>query len=181
MLKFVVVSDIHGSLYFTEKFFDIVDNLKYEKLVLLGDLYYHGVRNPLTNNYAPLDVAKMLNKRKEKIIAIKGNCDSEVDETVSEFPFVQHKKIKANNKIFFFTHGHVYNEEVLPKEDFDILMYGHYHTGFIKKKNNKIIVNPGSLSLPKENTENSFVLVDDQNISLYSLESNKIIQQIKYM
>ena len=117
-MKILIASDIHGSAYFAKKIPEILENEKAEKLVLLGDLYYHGPRNPFPKDYAPMEVAEVLNNLKEKLkdnfIAIKGNCDAEVDEMISNFEFKEHYVEKINNKIMYFTHGHKNNIDKLP-------------------------------------------------------------------
>ena len=97
-MKYLVVSDIHGSYYYASKIIDIINNENIDKLILLGDLYYHGPRNSLPKDYNPMEVCKLLNNIKDKLIAIKGNCDAEVDEMISEFPFNQNYEIIINDK-----------------------------------------------------------------------------------
>ena len=95
-MKLLIVSDIHGSGYYANKLLEIVEKENPDKIVLLGDLYYHGPRNPLTEKYGPMEVANILNSLKDKILAIKGNCDAEVDEMISEFPLQENIQMKAN-------------------------------------------------------------------------------------
>ena len=133
-MKYVVVSDIHGSLYYTKVLLDIIKKEEPDQIIILGDLYYHGPRNPLPREYNPMEVAKILNTLKQQLIVIRGNCDAVVDEMISEFSFVDHYNIIINNKKVMFTHGHLYNKEYIP-DDIDVLIYGHFHTGFIEKVN----------------------------------------------
>jgi len=177
-MKFLVVSDIHGSQYYAEKINEIYKIEETDKIILLGDLYYHGPRNPLTKNYNPAEVANIFNNLKEQILCVKGNCDSEVDEMISEFKFEDSIKLTINDKNFFFTHGHKYNIDNIP-EDVDVLVYGHFHTGFIKKKDNALCINSGSISLPKENTKNSYLIIDENKIVLKDIEGN-VIDEVKY-
>ena len=178
-MKYLVVSDIHGSLFYANKIKEIMNNQNIDKLILLGDLYYHGPRNPLPKEYNPMEVSKLLNSLKDQLICIKGNCDAEVDEMISEFQFNESVRININNKTFMFTHGHKYNIDLLP-ENFDILIYGHFHTGFIKFSNDKVFINSGSMSLPKNETKNSYLIIDDNYIYLKDLENNNIIEDYKY-
>ena len=106
-----------------------------------------------------------------------GNCDALVDETISDFNFHDHLLLNINNKRIYFTHGDKYNQDVLPDEKFDIMFYGHFHTGFIRKKNNLIFANPGSLSLPKNNTRHSYIIMDSEKITLKDI-SGSIIEEI---
>ena len=177
-MKIIVISDIHGSLFYMNKIKEIIDKSKVDKIVLLGDLYYHGPRNPLTQEYNPQQVANILNSYKDKILCVRGNCDAQVDEMISEFKFNDNVKLDINGKRFFFTHGHKYNIDNLP-DNIDVIVYGHFHTGFIKQKDNVICVNSGSISLPKDNTKNSYLIIDDNNIKLMDLDGN-VIDRIKY-
>ena len=177
-MKYLVASDIHGSLYYTKKLLELIDKENPDKIILLGDLYYHGPRNSLSMEYNPMEVAKILNSLKDKLEVIKGNCDAEVDEMISEFKFNSYIVKEIGNKKFFFTHGHHYNIDIFPPVG-DVLVYGHFHTGYITEKEGVICVNAGSISLPKNNTPNSYLIIDEQNIYLKDLDSN-IIDKIKF-
>jgi len=172
-MKYLVVSDIHGSSFYANKIKEIFEKENPDKLILLGDLYYHGPRNPLTRDYNPMEVASIFNSFKDKILCVRGNCDAEVDQMISEFEIEDSLELTINNKKFFFTHGHKYNIDNIP-DGIDVLVYGHFHTGFIKGKDGVIIVNAGSISLPKENTANSYLIIDDRAIGLYDIEGNEI-------
>lgn len=172
-MKYLVVSDIHGSSFYANKIKEIFNKENPDKLILLGDLYYHGPRNPLTLEYNPMEVASIFNSLKDKILCVRGNCDAEVDQMISEFEIKDSLQLTINNKNFFFTHGHKYNIDNMPN-GIDILVYGHFHTGFIKERNGVIVINAGSISLPKENTANSYLIIDNEEIRLYDLEGNEI-------
>ena len=178
-MKYLVVSDIHGSAYYGRKIEEIINKEKPDKIILLGDLYYHGPRNPLTLEYAPKEVANILNSYKDKILAVRGNCDAEVDQTISEFKIEEKLELKIGGKKFFFTHGHKFNIDNLPDEEFDVLVYGHFHTGFIQEKHSKLFVNAGSISLPKNNTKNSYLIFDNENIILKDVDGN-VIEEYRY-
>ncbi len=178
-MKYLVVSDIHGSSYYANKINEIFNKEKADKIILLGDLYYHGPRNPLTREYNPAEVCNILNSLKDKILCIKGNCDAEVDEMISEFKFNESISIDINGLKFFFTHGHKYNIDNIP-EEINVLVYGHFHTGFIKEKDGVICVNSGSTSLPKENTKNSYLIIDENEIVLKDIEG-EIIEKKNYI
>ena len=172
-MRYLVVSDIHGSSYYANKINDIFNKEKADKIILLGDLYYHGPRNPLTKEYNPMEVCKIFNNLKDKILCIKGNCDAEVDEMISEFKFNESITLDINGLKFFFTHGHKYNIDNIP-EGIEVLVYGHFHTGFIKEKDGIICVNSGSISLPKEDTKNSYLIIDGNEIILKDVEGTII-------
>ena len=173
-MKLLVVSDIHGSAYYAEKIPEIFEREKADKIIVLGDLYYHGPRNPLTKDYSPMKVAEILNSLKDRLEVIKGNCDAEVDEMISEFKFKEHLLLEVNNMKIYFTHGHKNNMDNLPDEQIDMMVYGHFHTGFIVKKDGIIFANPGSISLPKDNTKNSYLILDKESIVLKDIDGNVI-------
>ena len=173
-MKILVVSDIHGSAYYAEKIPEIFEREKADKIIVLGDLYYHGPRNPLTKDYSPMKVAEILNSLKDRLEVIKGNCDAEVDEMISEFKFKEHLLLEVNNMKIYFTHGHKNNMDNLPDEQIDMMVYGHFHTGFIVKKDGIIFANPGSISLPKDNTKNSYLILEKESIVLKDIDGNVI-------
>lgn len=175
-MKLLIISDIHGSSFYSKKIEEIYERENPDKIVLLGDLYYHGPRNDLTQEYNPMEVAKTLNSLKEKLLVVKGNCDAEVDEMISEFKFQDNIEMKINGYDVFFTHGHKYNIDKLPPLgiDVDIMFYGHFHTGFITEENGIIFANPGSISLPKANTKHSYLIFDEKEIVLKDLNGDVI-------
>ncbi len=177
-MKVLVISDIHGSSYYARKIEEIVEKENPEKIVLLGDLYYHGPRNELSQEYSPMEVAKILNSLKDKLMVVRGNCDAEVDEMISEFKFEDHILTNINGKNIYFTHGHKYNIENIPYEDFDILIYGHIHQGFIQEKEGYLFANPGSISLPKGGTEHSYLILEENQITLKDV-AGRILQEYK--
>ena len=176
-MKIAVVSDIHGSLVAARAVLQAAENLGAEKLLLLGDLYYHGARNPLPEGYDPRGVAGLLNDNADKIIAVRGNCDSDVDLTVSAFEMVKEAVLFLGSKVVHASHGDKYDIDHLPKGKADVVLYGHFHTGFIKEKDGVIVANPGSPSLPKEGTAKSFILLDEKAIRLYSLTGDLLAER----
>ena len=178
-MKYLVISDIHGSNYYAKKINEIFKRENPDKIILLGDLYYHGPRNPLTDEYNPMEVSKILNQYKDIILCTKGNCDSEVDEMISDFKFEDYIQLNINGVDFFFSHGHKYNMDNIPPVG-QVIVYGHFHTGFIVEKQGIIFANPGSISLPKNNTKNSYLIIDDKEIILKDVDGN-IIDRKKYI
>ena len=165
-MKYLIASDIHGSAFYAEKVVEKFKEEKANKLILLGDIYNHGPRNPLPKDYAPLKVAEVLNAVLENLIVIKGNCDSAVDTMISEFEFFENLLIGAENKTVFLTHGHVFNKDSMPKTKVDAIIYGHFHTGFIEQNNGVTVANAGSTSLPKNDTTNSYLILDGKTLIL---------------
>lgn len=160
-MKLFVISDIHGSVYYLKKALEKFESTKSDLLVILGDILYHGPRNDLPREYNPKEVVKMLSEYKTKILAIKGNCDAYVDEMVLPFPLVSESIIFNNGKRIFLTHGHILNKDNMPKLNAgDIMLYGHFHIPFIIEQDGIIIANPSSISLPKENNPESYMIID---------------------
>ena len=175
-MKYLFFSDLHGSNRYGEILLNIIDRENPDLIVDLGDNYYHGPRNPLPLDYAPLKVAEKLNSIANKTIFVKGNCDSDVDNLISSFVSVPCAMVCIGKRKVFCTHGDNYNSGNIPPQlaEGDILIYGHFHTGYIKNINNIICVNPGSLSLPKNDTLNSYAVIDETGIYLKDLKSDII-------
>lgn len=169
-MKILIASDLHGSAFYAEQLVKRFNEENAELLLLLGDIYNHGPRNPLPQDYAPMQVAEILNSVKNRLIVVKGNCDSQVDTLISEFDFIEDICIMSGDKKIFCTHGHVYNKDRLPKTRFDAIVYGHFHTGFIERKDNLIVANTGSVSLPKNGTPNSYIILDDDLLTLKTVD-----------
>ncbi len=165
-MKFLIASDLHGSAYYAKKVVEALKKEGADKLILLGDVYNHGPRNVLPKEYAPMEVAEVLNSITDKLIVIKGNCDSDVDKMISKFSFVEDVVLVSGGKFFLLTHGHVYNKDNLPSTKFDGIIYGHFHTGFIENVGDMIVANTGSLSLPKNDTPNSYIILEDGKLEL---------------
>lgn len=178
-MKLFIATDIHGSAYYASKAVDKFKQSNAEQLILLGDVYNHGPRNPFPRDYAPMQVADALNAVADKVIAIKGNCDSEVDQMISEFPFVSEHIMTVANRRLYFTHGHVYNNQTPPitAKQGDVVFYGHFHTSEITQNNGVICVNVGSTSLPKDG-KHAYCIYNDNTITLYDFD-DKVIAEIK--
>lgn len=175
-MKYMFASDIHGSAYYCRKMFEVYHELKAERLILLGDLLYHGPRNDLPKEYAPKEVIAMLNEHKRDIIAVRGNCEAEVDQMVLEFPVLaDYAMLVLNGKTFFATHGHRFHEDAMPPlKDGDILVHGHTHLLQAKRCGNHYILNPGSVSIPKGGNPASYAVLDEQTFGIYDFEGTVI-------
>ena len=172
-MKYLVASDIHGSLFYASELERRIIEENPDKIILLGDLYYQGARAFLNPDYKPDDVSMILNKYKDKILCTKGNCDRPEDEYLCDFELKNNIVLDINGKKFFFTHGHIYNNSNKPDE-YDALIYGHFHTGFIYKEDGKIYANPGSTSFPKNDTKNSYMIIENNKIILKEINGNII-------
>lgn len=160
-MKILFASDIHGSAYYCKEVLKAFEREEAEKLVLLGDLLYHGPRNPLPRDYNPQEVLELLNEKKEVVYAVRGNCDSEVDQMVLQFPMMaDYFLLNDEGQTFFITHGHLYPEKEERVRKGEAWIQGHTHLPVAKEENGRYILNPGSASLPKEQNENSYGLWD---------------------
>lgn len=162
-MKYMFASDIHGSAYYCKKMLDAYREENAERLVILGDLLYHGPRNDLPKEYAPKQVIAMLNEYKEEISAVRGNCEAEVDQMVLQFPVMaDYCLIIEGDRTIFATHGHLFSEENLPPmKKGDIIIHGHTHVLRAEKKEDYTILNPGSVSIPKEGNIPTYAILED--------------------
>jgi len=171
-MKIAFMSDIHGVPSKLAAALAAADALGFDRLVLLGDLLYHGPRNGVPSFYDPEKVAAILNARKERIIAVRGNCDAEVDQMMFEFPMMSdYAVLDAGAETFFLTHGHLWNELRLPPIGMGtVLVHGHTHVPEQKKlKCGLTIFNPGSVSLPKGGSSCGFGYFDGTVLMRYSV------------
>lgn len=169
-MKFLIASDLHGSAKFTRELLAAFDREQAELLVLLGDLYYHGVRNPLPEGYASLEVAELLNARRERLLVLRGNCDSDVDLMVSQFPVVKNARIFADGRHFYFCHGDAESFDALPPlPENSVFCQGHTHVSFLGEREGITLLNPGSVSLPKGGTPRGYALAENGKLFLKTL------------
>ena len=171
-MKLMIASDIHGSAYYCKKLLEAYEREGAEKLLLLGDILYHGPRNDLPCEYAPKEVIAMLNPMKNKLLCVRGNCDTEVDQMVLSFPVLaDYAVFWLDGKAVYATHGHNYNEEKLPPlAEGDILLNGHTHVPKCTDHGNYTYMNPGSVSIPKENTPRGYILLEKDKFFFKELE-----------
>ena len=178
-MKLFFLADIHGSLSCLEKAILRFQEEKADYLVLLGDALYHGARNPLPEGYSPKETAALLNRFAEKIVAVRGNCDSEVDGMVLSFPIMaDYSTILYRSRRFFLTHGHLFNEGSLPPlAGGDVFVYGHTHLPKAEKENGVWILNPGSITLPKGNAPGTYGLLEGDVFAIKEL-SGAVYRQV---
>lgn len=158
-MKLLIASDIHGSAYYCEKLLNAYKEEGADRLVLLGDLLYHGPRNDLPKEYSPKSVIEMLNSYKNDILCVRGNCEAEVDQMVLEFPVLaEYALISLPECTVFISHGHNFNENNLPPlHKGDILLNGHTHVPKCVSHEDYVYMNPGSVSIPKEKSPHGFM------------------------
>ena len=179
-MKIMIASDIHGSAKYCAKLTKLYERSEAEKLVLLGDILYHGPRNALPDEYDPKKVCDILNPYKNDILCVRGNCDSEVDGMVLDF------SVSSDSALLFFcghtafaTHGHIYNENNLPPlGKRDILLHGHTHVPVYADRGGYIYINPGSVSIPKENSPHSCVIIEDEIVMHVALDGECFMKNI---
>lgn len=171
-MKILVAGDIHGSAYYCEKLLDMADKINPDKIVLTGDVLYHGPRNDLPEGYAPKKVIELVNNIADKILCVRGNCEAEVDQMVLSFPcLADYIMIYDNNYTFFVTHGHIYNNDNIPPfAKGTVMINGHTHIPAFDKKDGYTYLNPGSVSIPKENSENSFIVIENDKVMFYNTD-----------
>ncbi len=172
-MKWMIASDIHGSAAYADLMIKRYDEEGADRLLLLGDLLYHGPRNDLPDGYAPKKVIALLNERKDDILAIRGNCEAEVDQMVLDFPVLADYALlpMGDRNIIYATHGHHYGELTPPPlKDGDILLNGHTHVPKCTQHEHFLYLNPGSVSIPKEDSPRSYMIWEGAHFSWKRLE-----------
>ena len=176
-MRYMIASDIHGSAYYCRKMLEAWDRSGAEKLLLLGDILYHGPRNDLPRDYEPKQVIAMLNERKDRILAVRGNCDTEVDQMVLEFPIMaDYALLCAGSASIYVTHGHIFHEDHLPPlSDGDVLLHGHTHllrADTARKEDGRTIAiwNPGSVTIPKGGNPHTYGILEDKTFRILTFE-----------
>ena len=175
-MKLFIATDLHGSSYYAGRVVEKFNKSHADMLVLLGDVYNHGPRNPFPKDYAPIKVAETLNAIAGKVMSVQGNCDSAVDQMISTFPFVENNVIPLGNRRLFLTHGHVYNKDSLPAlARGDVMIYGHFHTNKCDIVNGVYCINVSSVSLPKDTA--AYCIVEENGATIYDFDDKVILTQ----
>lgn len=158
-MKLIIASDLHGSAYWCARLMELVEQEQPDRLVLLGDLLYHGPRNDLPRDYAPKQVIPMLSRYKDIILAVRGNCEAEVDQMVLPFPcLADYALLDADGVSMYLTHGHHHNPEQLPALPAGtVFLSGHTHVKLDKTVNGIRCLNPGSVSIPKDGSHSCMI------------------------
>ncbi|MEF2878383.1 MAG: phosphodiesterase [Blautia sp.] len=179
-MKYMFASDIHGSAYYGKKMLEAYEKEKADRLILLGDLLYHGPRNDLPRDYAPKQVIAMLNEYKDQLYVVRGNCDAEVDQMVLQFPIMaDYCVILDQERTIYCSHGHVYHEDNLPPmKNGDIFIHGHTHVLRAEKKDNYTILNPGSVSIPKEGNIPTYATLENGLFRILGFEG-EIVKELQ--
>ncbi len=176
-MKFMIASDLHGSLTFSEQLFRRFEAEQPEKLILLGDLLYHGARNDLPEGYNTKGLTALLNAHKDRIMAVRGNCDAEIDQMVLEFPIMaDYLEMYVDGRRWIITHGHVFDENSMIAHDAGtVLLHGHTHLKILENRGDFFYVNPGSVSIPKdEDGVRSYMVYEDGVFTIRDLNGNNL-------
>lgn len=179
-MRYLILSDIHGSEAAVRKALGYFELLKADRILILGDILYHGPRNPIPNGYNPQGVVALLNPLKDKIIAVRGNCEAEVDQMLLDFPCMgDYVIIQDDDRLYFATHGHLYHPAALPSlTKGSVFLYGHTHLWQNEIQEGILLFNPGSVTLPKENREATFGFCDNGLFSIRTLEGNHLLSSV---
>ena len=180
-MKWMIASDLHGSAYYCRKMLEAFEREGADRLFLLGDLLYHGPRNDLPREYAPKEVIPLLNGKKEKLLCVRGNCDAEVDQMVLEFPVLaDYAVIPMGRRLIYATHGHIYHVKNLPPlAPGDVLLHGHTHVpAWTEFGQGNLYLNPGSVSIPKENSPHSYMTLEENTMQWKELESSAVFHEL---
>ena len=180
-MKWMIASDLHGSAYYCRKMLEAFERERADRLFLLGDLLYHGPRNDLPREYAPKEVIPLLNGKKEKLLCVRGNCDAEVDQMVLEFPVLaDYAVLPVERRLIYATHGHIYHVKNLPPlAPGDVLLHGHTHVpAWTEFGQGNLYLNPGSVSIPKENSPHSYMTLEGNTMQWKELESSAVFHEL---
>lgn len=178
-MKLMIASDLHGSAAWVRRLMREYHRIQPDKLVLLGDLLYHGPRNDLPDEYAPKEVIAMLNGIKEEIVAVRGNCEAEVDQMVLEFPVMSDyaQMVLEDGRTLFLTHGHLFTPDTMPPlKKGSVFAFGHVHVKHGEWKEDVAVINPGSVSIPKDGSH-SYMTYEKGVFTAYNLETGEEISR----
>ena len=180
-MKWMIASDLHGSAYYCRKMLEAFEREGADRLFLVGDLLYHGPRNDLPREYAPKEVIPLLNGKREKLLCVRGNCDAEVDQMVLEFPVLaDYAVLPVGQRLIYATHGHIYHVKNLPPlAPGDVLLHGHTHVpAWTEFGQGNLYLNPGSVSIPKENSPHSYMTLKGNTMQWKELESSAVFHEL---
>ena len=180
-MKWMIASDLHGSACYCRKMLEAFEREEADRLFLLGDLLYHGPRNDLPREYAPKEVIPLLNGKKEKLLCVRGNCDAEVDQMVLEFPVLaDYAVLPVGQRLIYAAHGHIYHVKNLPPlAPGDVLLHGHTHVpAWTEFGQGNLYLNPGSVSIPKEDSPHSYMTLEGNTMQWKELESSAVFHEL---
>ena len=179
-MKWMIASDLHGAAGFARRLLERFEQEEADRLLLLGDILYHGPRNDLPPEYAPKEVIALLTPYKDRIFCVRGNCDTEVDQMVLPFPILaDYAILSQGDRLIYATHGHVYNPGNLPPlQPGDVLLMGHTHVPMDKEENGLLFLNPGSVSIPKEGNIPTYAVLENGLFSIRGFDG-EIVKELQ--
>ena len=180
-MKYLIASDLHGSYHYGELLIARFIKEKADLIILLGDLLYHGARNSLPDEYDTIALTRLLNGYKESVFAVRGNCDSEVDQMVLEFPIMaDYNQMYVDGRQWILTHGHLFDEHsMVPHRKGAVLLHGHTHVKVMEKCSDFYYMNPGSVSIPKDDGTHSYMIYENGVFTLKDVEGGREIRSFK--
>lgn len=180
-MKWLIASDLHGSAYYCKQLLEAIDREGADRMLLLGDLLYHGPRNDLPRDYDPKAVTAFLNGRQGDILAVRGNCDADIDQVVLQFPiWADYALLSEGKRMIFVTHGHLFNlDQRPPLHEGDILLHGHTHVPACETRDGITYLNPGSLSMPKEDSPHGYMTLENGVFLWKELETGKAYREFR--
>ena len=178
LMKYLIISDIHGSETTLLRALSRFEQWKCDYLVVLGDILNYGPRNPLPEGLNPLKVAALLNEHADHILAVRGNCDAEIDQMLLDFPcMADYAQILDEGKRIFLTHGHIYNPERMPKGHFDLFLSGHTHLWNLYRNEHTTFCNTGSITRPKNENPPTLACYESGVIRVFDLNSGALLAE----
>ena len=180
-MKWLIASDLHGSAYYCKQLLAAFDREGADRMILLGDLLYHGPRNDLPRDYDPKAVTALLNDRQGDILAVRGNCDADIDQVVLQFPiWADYALLSEGKRLIFVTHGHLFDLDHLPPlHAGDIILHGHTHVPACEVRDGVTYLNPGSLSMPKADSPHGYMILEDGVFLWKELETGETYKEYR--
>ncbi len=178
-MKILIASDIHGRLEATKKLLSVIDRENPGKIILLGDFLYNGPRNGVPADYDPMAVCEALNAYRERIVAVRGNCDSRIDSSLLSFPLNDWKHLEIEGKRATLTHGDLITPKTLEESRGGMLLNGHTHLYVLEKKDEVIFLNPGSIGFPKGGNPASYAIIEDGKMEIRGLEGGDTLLSLE--
>ena len=168
-MKIMAVADLHGSGYFAKLMYEAFEKENPDRVIVLGDMIYQGVRNPLTREFSGMSCVDYLNKMADKVIAVRGNCDADVHQEFVNFPMMaDYALVCDGGRAIFATHGHIYNEHVMPPiGPGDVLLQGHTHVPCWNMVGSRYVFNPGSLGSPRNGSKEGYMMIEDGRVFVW--------------
>ncbi len=176
-MRYLILSDIHGSLPRLERALSFFEDHQCDMLLILGDILNYGPRNGVPEGLDAPGIVSRLNSMADRIVAVRGNCDAEVDQMLLDFPILEtYALVVDNGRKMLLTHGHVYNETTLPPGHFDAVLTGHTHLWHLERRDATVFLNTGSITFPKGGNPPTLAICDDGRFQVYNLDGSLLAE-----